>query len=197
MSKIPVKNVTPEEKSLYVAREKIQVREVHGFFQKIRSYSLWGLMALFFATSWLTWGDRQAVLLRKDGIIMQMDGTPGIAFNNVITGTYHLAIFHRNHLGVMSSIPVVLDNATYIYDFTQASWKAFGESQLKPISNIFAMYAGDMNGDHIINNEDYNYYKLNNGSNIGYSKADLDGDKNSNNQDYNLWFENRSKIGKM
>ena len=62
MSKIPVKNVTPEEKSLYVAREKIQVREVHGFFQKIRSYSLWGLMALFFATSWLTWGDRQAVL---------------------------------------------------------------------------------------------------------------------------------------
>ena len=62
MSNIPVKNVTPEEKSLYVPREKIQVREVHGFFQKIRSYSLWGLMALFFATSWLSWSDRQAVL---------------------------------------------------------------------------------------------------------------------------------------
>ena len=62
MSKIPVKNVTPEEKSLYVPREKIQVREIHGFFQKIRSYSLWGLMALFFATSWLSWSDRQAVL---------------------------------------------------------------------------------------------------------------------------------------
>lgn len=62
MSKIPVKNVTPEEKSLYVAREKIQVREVHGLFQKIRSYTLWGLMALFFATSWLNWGDRQAIL---------------------------------------------------------------------------------------------------------------------------------------
>lgn len=62
MSKIPVKNVTPEVKSLYVAREKIQVREIHGVFQKIRSYSLWGLMALFFATSWFSWGDRQAVL---------------------------------------------------------------------------------------------------------------------------------------
>lgn len=62
MSKIPVKNVTPEVKSLYVAREKIQVREIHGFFQKIRSYSLWGLMALFFSTSWLNWSDRQAVL---------------------------------------------------------------------------------------------------------------------------------------
>lgn len=62
MSKIPVKDVTPDTKSLYVAREKIQVREIHGFFQKIRSYSLWGLMALFFATSWLSWSDRQAVL---------------------------------------------------------------------------------------------------------------------------------------
>jgi cytochrome c oxidase accessory protein FixG len=62
MSKIPVKNVTPEVKSLYVPREKIQVREIHGFFQKLRSYSLWALMALFFATPWLTWDDRQAVL---------------------------------------------------------------------------------------------------------------------------------------
>ena len=62
MSKIPVKNITLEEKSLYVPREKIQVREISGFFQKIRSYSLWGLMALFFATSWLSWGDRQAIL---------------------------------------------------------------------------------------------------------------------------------------
>lgn len=62
MSEIPVKNVTPEVKSLYAPRSKIQVREIHGFFQKIRSYSLWALMAIFFATPWLTWGDRQAIL---------------------------------------------------------------------------------------------------------------------------------------
>lgn len=62
MSEIPVKNVTPEVKSLYAPRNKIQVREIHGFFQKLRSYSLWALMAIFFATPWLTWGDRQAVL---------------------------------------------------------------------------------------------------------------------------------------
>lgn len=141
--------------------------------------------------------DRQAVLLRKDGIITQTDGTSGVAFNNVLAGNYHLAIFHRNHLGVMSSVPVVLDNATYIYDFTQAVSKAYGLNQLKSVGNIYAMYAGDLNGDNIINNQDYNYYQLNQGANIGYSKADLNGDLNSNNQDYNLWFENRSKIGKL
>lgn len=141
--------------------------------------------------------DRQAVLLRKDGFIMQMDGTSGVSFNNVLLGTYHLAIFHRNHLGVMSSIPVALDNATYIYDFTQSTAKAIGQNQLKSIGNIFAMYAGDINGDHIINNQDYNYYQLNQGSNIGYSNADLNGDENNNTQDYDLWFENRSKLGKL
>jgi len=63
MNEIPFKNITPDEiKPVYGPGEKIQVREIHGLFQKIRSYSLWGLMALFFATSWLSWGDRQAIL---------------------------------------------------------------------------------------------------------------------------------------
>ena len=62
MSNIPVKNITPKENTSQAPGEKIQVREIHGVFQKIRSYSLWGLMALFFATSWLNWGDRQAIL---------------------------------------------------------------------------------------------------------------------------------------
>ena len=62
MSKIAVKDITAKEKIIHPPGEKIQVREIHGIFQKIRSYSLWGLMALFFATSWLNWGDRQAIL---------------------------------------------------------------------------------------------------------------------------------------
>ncbi len=157
----------------------------------------WLLIELRQAEDFTQVVERQAVLLRKDGLIMQTDGTPGVAFNNVPTGTYHLAIFHRNHLGILSSIPVVLDNATYIYDFTQADWKAYGDSQLKFVDGIYTMYAGDYNGDNIINNEDYNYYKLNIGSNIGYAKADLNADGNSNSQDYDLWFNNRSKIGKL
>jgi cytochrome c oxidase accessory protein FixG len=59
---ISVKNITPEKTPPLNDQGKIQVREIHGLFQKIRSYSLWGLMAMFFATSWLSWGDRQAIL---------------------------------------------------------------------------------------------------------------------------------------
>lgn len=140
---------------------------------------------------------RQAAFLRKDGFIMQIDGTSGVAFNGVVSGTYHLAIFHRNHLGVISSLPVVLDSANYIYDFTQSAEKAHGKHQLKAVGTVFALFAGDINGDHIINNQDYNFYQLNNGQNVGYAPADLNGDGNSNSQDYDLWFENRSKIGQL
>lgn len=62
MSQIPVKDVTPKKSNdLYQKREKIYVREVEGFFQKLRSYSLWFLMLSYFGTAWLSWGDRQAV----------------------------------------------------------------------------------------------------------------------------------------
>jgi cytochrome c oxidase accessory protein FixG len=63
MSKIPIKEISSgNPKSLYGPQEKIQVRSIKGFFQKIRSYTLWGLMALFFGTSWINWGDRQGIL---------------------------------------------------------------------------------------------------------------------------------------
>ncbi|WP_320820268.1 cytochrome c oxidase accessory protein CcoG [Thalassolituus sp.] len=64
MSQIPVKNVTPEPElqSMYKKREKIYVRAISGFFQKIRSWSLWALMLGYFGTAWLNWGDRQAIL---------------------------------------------------------------------------------------------------------------------------------------
>ncbi|GGY32901.1 ferredoxin [Bacterioplanes sanyensis] len=59
---IPVKNVTPETQSMYQKREKIYVREIHGLFQKIRTYSLWALMLAYYGTAWISWEGRQAVL---------------------------------------------------------------------------------------------------------------------------------------
>lgn len=41
---------------------KIYVKSVTGFFQRLRSVTLWILFILYFATSWLTWDGRQAVL---------------------------------------------------------------------------------------------------------------------------------------
>lgn len=42
--------------------DKIYVKETHGFFKRLRSVTLWILFVLYFATNWMTWNGRQAVL---------------------------------------------------------------------------------------------------------------------------------------
>lgn len=141
--------------------------------------------------------ERQAVLLRKDGFVMQPDGTPGVNFAAVPTGDYHLAVFHRNHLAVLSADVIELDNVNFIMDFTQSGIAALGEDQLKPINGIYALLAGDISANHIIDNADHNYYQLNQGTGVGYEVGDLNGDEKVDAMDYDLWFENRFKLGKM
>ena len=59
----PVKLEGFGPQDLYQRREKIFTRYVGGFFQKLRFYSGWPLLLGYFATPWLMWGERQAVLL--------------------------------------------------------------------------------------------------------------------------------------
>ena len=64
-NEIPVKQVDPtpdpsdkknktETVDLYASRQKIYVKEVKGFFQKIRNVSLMALMGMYFLFAWLT-----------------------------------------------------------------------------------------------------------------------------------------------
>ncbi len=69
--RIPTRDVTPQPavgsydpqhaQSLYASRRHIYVREIKGLFQRLRRSANWVLMALYFGTPWLSWGDRQAV----------------------------------------------------------------------------------------------------------------------------------------
>lgn len=65
MSKIPVKDVTPKSEAktadLYQSAAKIYVKEVSGFFQRLRSWSLWVLMIGYFGAVWLKWDGHQAI----------------------------------------------------------------------------------------------------------------------------------------
>ncbi|MEQ8861027.1 MAG: cytochrome c oxidase accessory protein CcoG [Pseudomonadales bacterium] len=50
------------ERDLYQRREKIYTRFVGGFFQRLRFFTGWPLLAGYFLVPWLQWGERQAVL---------------------------------------------------------------------------------------------------------------------------------------
>lgn len=140
---------------------------------------------------------RQAVLLRKDGTIMGVDGTPGVSFAEVPDGSYHLAVYHRSHLAVLSADPILTNAPSFIYDFTSAPGRAEGEGQLKLVGSHWALIAGDPDHNHIINHQDFNAWKQTQGETAQYHAADLNGDGQINESDLTLWSTNRSKLGQL
>lgn len=50
------------ELDLYQKREKIYVRHIEGFYQRIRAYTGWPLLLGYFLLPWLNWNGSQAVL---------------------------------------------------------------------------------------------------------------------------------------
>ncbi|MDA9558056.1 cytochrome c oxidase accessory protein CcoG [Vibrio sp.] len=66
--KIDIKDITPKTyhpsaQDKAIKNNHIYVRESKGFFQKMRQYGAWFLLALFALTPWINYNDRQAVLI--------------------------------------------------------------------------------------------------------------------------------------
>ncbi len=118
---------------------------------------------------------RQAVLLRNDGRVTDLDGSERVNFPNVPGGQYYVVVYHRNHLAIMSKNPLQLSDSTAFYDFTTSQDKAYGSGAMKDLGNgRFALYAADGNGNGNVNNADNNsVWKKENGS-IGYEQGDYD-----------------------
>ena len=118
---------------------------------------------------------RRAVLLRSDGRITDLDGSERIDFPGVPGGQYYVAVFHRNHLAVMSKNPLQLSDSTALYDFSDSQDKAYGNEAMKSLGNgKFGLYAADGNGNGSVNSADNNsVWKKENGS-VGYEAGDFD-----------------------
>ncbi len=140
---------------------------------------------------------RKAVLLRENGFVVEADGIPGVVFDGVTDGSYHLAVFHRNHLGIISSEPILVNAPSFIYDFTKSDLAVSGEEQLKKVGTAWCLMAGDADGNNLIDNRDFNIYEQNDGLSSVYQPADLNADGEVGTADYDLWFENRSKLGEL
>lgn len=139
--------------------------------------------------------ETKALLIRKDGLVINTAGEEFIAFDNLPAGGYYIAVFHRSHLPVISQIAHPFSESPRLYDFTSTESAAMGAAQLKARQNVFMMNAGDFDGNGVINSQDYNLWKQNSSAVNVYLSADVDGNGIINNQDYNLWKANRSKIG--
>ena len=129
-------------------------------------------------------------LLTTDGKVINSDGSP-FSFPYILSGQYYVLVRHRNHLSIMSSNKVQLDDYVIInYDFTDSQSKAFGENAMVDLGDgKFGMIAGDGNADGVINVLDYSTV-ANNILSRGYAQGDMDMNGVMNVLDYSFISRN-------
>ena len=86
------------------------------------------------------------VLLQRDGDVIDSDGNPHVNVP-VAAGNYHIALRHRNHLGVMTgnARALTVDPAANTIDMRIASTSTYGTSARKLKGTVYCLWAGDTN----------------------------------------------------
>lgn len=143
---------------------------------------------------------QQAALLLEDGSIVPhtaalQTGNRPILFNNVPPNdNYYIAIRARNHVDVQSAADIFVPNAP-AYSFQTGVLQAMGNNAMVLLSNgEYGLYAGDFDGNGIVNFHDYNLFKANGGLS-DYLPGDANVDLNVDAADFNLYQSNAAKIG--
>ncbi len=105
--------------------------------------------------------ERRAGLLSKNGVVLDTNFTRGLFFTSAESlDSFYVVIWHRNHMPVMSGLPVALPNLGEYHDFTEVTitqpYKHFEPypSILElnpPGSGKYGMIAGDINANKQLN----------------------------------------------
>lgn len=89
----------------------------------------------------------QAAFLLSDGSVVDLDGSSVLNFNHSISHSLFVAVWHRNHLGIMSANDVTESGGIYTYDFSSSEGQVYGNDSGHKIlgPGIWGMIAGDGN----------------------------------------------------
>lgn len=135
--------------------------------------------------------NKQAVILLSNGEISTQSGDT--VKYGVPDGEYHVVVYHRNHLPIMSRYKIKFKDSymqSYL-NFTNNPDSVYGgiDALAEVDTGVYAMIAGDTNADFVVNVLDYkpiydNLFK------IGYYNADTNMDGIVNILDYALVSKN-------
>lgn len=88
-------------------------------------------------------------LVQRDGDVVEVDATGPVRIS-VLPGAYHIAVLHRNHLGVMTALPVELNAAANIIDLTDGSTQTYGTDAQRLRAGVRLLWAGDVTSDGLV-----------------------------------------------
>ena len=138
---------------------------------------------------------RQAAFLLSDGSVVGLDGVSPLLFSATVTDKLFIAVYHRNHLPILSANEIVLTEGVYPYNFsTDVSQVYGGEDGYKLIgTGVCGMVAGDGNADGTVDATDRTIW-LGNAGQHGFFTGDYSLDGETNNIDKAVfWHFNRGK----
>lgn len=154
----------------------------------------WVIVELRSGTTPATKLSAQAGFILKNGIIVDKDGSSQLNFPGVNVGSYFVVVFQRNHLSIMSSLPVDINATSNLYDFTTSQTQAFGNNGMVDLTGggtVFGMIAGDANQDGQITSSDYNVFSPKfYAATYGYEISDLNMDGQVTSSDFNIFNVN-------
>ncbi|MEZ5537549.1 MAG: CAP domain-containing protein [Thiolinea sp.] len=92
--------------------------------------------------------ESKALLVQRDGdLVDPLSGGNSLVFADKVSGRYHLAVRHRNHLGVMTRQPVALSASAVSVDFSSASTPVWGQNGRVDVGGRSLLWGGDVNHD--------------------------------------------------
>ena len=137
--------------------------------------------------------ERKAGFLLKNGSIVDFDGSSQLSFKQTIYENMYVCIWHRNHLGIISSSSPMESSGIYYYDFTTGVDQAYGgiNGQKEIAPGVFGMVGGDANTDGTVNYADIISTWMLQAGLTGYLQSDVNLDSQVDNKDKDaLWFYN-------
>ncbi|MBK9274957.1 MAG: hypothetical protein IPM49_10525 [Flavobacteriales bacterium] len=85
----------------------------------------------------------RCLLLQRDGDVVD-PVTGGTAYFTAPPGNHYISIRHRNHLGAMTALPVALDLAGPLVDFSQPTTGTFGTGAQRILAGRTMLWPGDV-----------------------------------------------------
>ncbi|MBK7941108.1 MAG: fibronectin type III domain-containing protein [Flavobacteriales bacterium] len=106
----------------------------------------WVLVELRSATTPAQVLEARAALVQRDGDVVAVDGTSPLGFC-LAAGSYHVAVRHRNHLGVMTAQPIALSGTATALDLSVATTATWGANARKSANGRTLLWSGNVVGD--------------------------------------------------
>jgi DNA-binding beta-propeller fold protein YncE len=94
--------------------------------------------------------DERAAMLLANGKVVMPNGEEPLWFPNAPRGSYKVAVWHRNHLGAMTSAASAYGTGVVSINLGDPALPTYGTEARKVLGTIAALWAGDVDGNGVL-----------------------------------------------